>query len=91
MNTLTNSNQSKLYICTSELLKRYGITKCTLINWRNNRDFPQPIVKAHGRSNSRYGVKAVATWEENNGMFDALSIDPLLPTNSRFSIIAHSL
>lgn len=71
-----------LYICTPELLKRYGITKCTLINWRNKREFPQPIVKAHGKSSSRYGVKAVAVWEEKNGMLDSLEIEPLLPAKS---------
>lgn len=67
-----------LYINTGEILARYGISKCTLINWRNKKGFPQPIVKAHGKSNSRYGVKAVATWEEKNGMLEALDLSPLV-------------
>lgn len=71
-----------LYINTAQLLERYGITKCTLINWRNKKDFPQPIVKAHGKSNSRYGVKAVATWEEKNGILESLDIEPLIPADS---------
>jgi len=54
-----------LYISTPELLERYGVTKGTLINWRNNRDFPEPVIKAHGRSSSRYGIKAVDAWERS--------------------------
>ncbi|WP_353173106.1 hypothetical protein [Acinetobacter rudis] len=69
-----------IYISTSELLKRYGISKGTLINMRkrNTDPFPQPMIKAHGRSNSRYGIKAVASWEERNGFLESLDIQPLI-------------
>jgi predicted DNA-binding transcriptional regulator AlpA len=67
-----------LYISTPELLDRYGISKGTLINWRNNQDFPKPIIKAHGRSTSRYGIKAVDAWERNKGLLDSLEIQPLI-------------
>ena len=66
------------YISTSELLIRYGISKGTLINWRSKQDFPEPIIKAHGRSNSRYGVKAVDAWERRKGLLDSLNIEPLM-------------
>lgn len=71
-----------LYISTPELLKRYGVTKGTLINWRNNKDFPQPVIKAHGRSSSRYGIKAVDAWERSKGLLDSLEIQPLLSKRS---------
>lgn len=67
-----------LYITTPELLKRYGITKSTLISWRNKKGFPEPLIKAHGRSNSRYGIKAVDAWERQVGILEALEIDPLI-------------
>lgn len=69
-----------LYISTTELLTRYRISKVTLINMkkRAHDPFPQPIIKAHGRSNSRYGVKAVALWEERNGFLNSLDIQPLI-------------
>mgnify|MGYP003479601368 CR=1 FL=1 len=66
-----------LYISTPELLERYSISKGTLINWRSKRDFPQPLIKAHGKSSSRYGIKAVASWEERNGLLESLDIAPL--------------
>lgn len=71
-----------LYISTPELLKRYGITKGTLINWRRKKDFPQPIIKAHGHSSSRYGVKAVADWEISSGLLESLDIAPLISNRS---------
>lgn len=67
-----------LYIETPDLLKRYGISKGTLINWRSKQDFPKPVIKAHGRSNSRYGVKAVDAWERNKGLLESLEIQPLI-------------
>lgn len=74
----------KLYISTSELLRRYNITKGTLINMRKRRKdpFPEPMIKAHGRSNSRYGIKAVALWEERNGFLESLEIEPLISKRS---------
>lgn len=71
-----------LYISTPDLLKRYGISKGTLINWRNKQDFPEPVIKAHGRSSSRYGIKAVASWEERNGLLESLDIQPLISNRS---------
>ena len=71
-----------LYISTPELLKRYGVTKGTLINWRNKKDFPEPVIKAHGRSSSRYGIKAVDAWERSKGLLDSLEIQPLLSKRS---------
>ncbi|MFH7804069.1 MULTISPECIES: helix-turn-helix transcriptional regulator [unclassified Acinetobacter] len=71
-----------LYISTPDLLKRYGISKGTLINWRNKQDFPEPVIKAHGRSSSRYGIKAVASWEERNGLLESLDIQPLMSNRS---------
>ena len=67
-----------IYISTSELLDRYGISKGTLINWRSKQEFPEPVIKAHGRSNSRYGIKAVDAWERRKGLLDALNIEPLM-------------
>ncbi|MEK5771176.1 hypothetical protein VXE29_11150 [Acinetobacter variabilis] len=71
-----------LYITTSELLKRYGITKGTLISWRKRKNFPKPVIKAHGRSSSRYGIKAVDAWERNSGLLESLEIQPLITTHS---------
>lgn len=71
-----------LYISTSKLLKRYGITKGTLISWRNKKNFPEPVIKAHGRSNSRYGIKAVDAWERNSGLLESLEIQPLITPHS---------
>lgn len=71
-----------LYITTLELLKRYGITKSTLISWRNKKGFPEPVIKAHGRSSSRYGIKAVDTWERNSGLLESLEIQPLITPHS---------
>jgi predicted DNA-binding transcriptional regulator AlpA len=68
----------EIYISTSELLDRYGISKGTLINWRSKQEFPEPVIKAHGRSNSRYGIKAVDAWERRKGLLDALNIEPLM-------------
>lgn len=73
-----------LYILTSELLKRYGITKGALISWRNKKNFPEPVIKAHGRSSSRYGIKAVDTWERNSELLDSLEIRPLITSHSQF-------
>lgn len=71
-----------LYISTPELLERYSISKGTLINWRSRRDFPEPVIKAHGKSSSRYGIKAVASWEEKNGLLESLDIQPLISKRS---------
>lgn len=71
-----------LYISTPELLERYSISKGTLINWRSRKDFPQPLIKAHGKSSSRYGIKAVALWEERNGLLELLDIQPLMSNRS---------
>lgn len=71
-----------LYISTLELLERYNISKGTLINWRNRKDFPEPVIKAHGKSSSRYGIKAVASWEERNGLLESLDIQPLISKRS---------
>jgi len=68
----------EIYISTSELLDRYGISKGTLINWRSKQEFPEPVIKAHGHSNSRYGIKAVDAWERRKGLLDALNIEPLM-------------
>ncbi|WP_313042223.1 hypothetical protein [Acinetobacter sp.] len=73
-----------LYISTSELLKRYGVTKGTLISWRNKKGFPEPLIKAHGRSSSRYGIKAVDAWERASGLLDSLEIQPLITQHSSF-------
>lgn len=66
-----------LFISTPELLERYNITKGTL-NWRSRRSFPEPLIKAHSKSFSRYGIKAVATWEATNGLLESLDIEPLI-------------
>lgn len=71
-----------LYISTPDLLKRYGITKGTLINWRHKQDFPEPLIKAHGRSSSRYGIKAVDAWERSKGLLESLEIQPLISKRS---------
>lgn len=71
-----------LYISTPELLERYGISKGTLINWRSSREFPEPVIKAHGRSHSRYGIKAVDAWERNKGLLESLEIQPLISKRS---------
>lgn len=71
-----------LYISTPDLLKRYGITKGTLINWRDKHDFPEPLIKAHGRSCSRYGIKAVDAWERSKGLLESLEIQPLISKRS---------
>lgn len=71
-----------LYITTSELLKRYEISIATLINWRNKKNFPEPMIKGHGRSTSRYGIKAVDTWERNSGLLDSLELPPLITPDS---------
>ena len=68
----------ELYISTPELLKRYGISKGTLMSWRNNKSFPEPVIKAHGRSTSRYGRKAVDGWERSQGLLVSLDIQPLI-------------
>ena len=70
------------YISTPDLLKRYDISKGTLINWRSRKDFPEPLIKAHGRSSSRYGIKAVDDWERKNGLLDSLDIQPLISNRS---------
>ncbi|MFV5467639.1 hypothetical protein [Acinetobacter towneri] len=67
-----------LYISKHELLKRYRIAKDTLISWRNKKNFPEPVIKAHGRSSSRYGIKAVDSWERNSGLLESLEIEPLI-------------
>lgn len=71
-----------IFITTPELLERYQICEGTLINWRNNKAFPQPVIKAHGRTHSRYGIKAVASWEKSSGLLDSLDIEPLLSNRS---------
>ena len=71
-----------LFISTPELLERYNITKGTLINWRSTRSFPEPLIKAHGKSCSRYGIKAVATWQKTNGLLESLDIEPLISNRS---------
>ncbi|WP_336950815.1 hypothetical protein [Acinetobacter sp. AS167] len=73
---------NELYISTPELLKRYDISKGTLKNWRDHQDFPAPLIKAHGKSSSRYGIKAVASWEESNGLLESLDIEPLISNRS---------
>ncbi|ENV16490.1 hypothetical protein ACNPQK_08270 [Acinetobacter guillouiae] len=73
---------NELYIYTPELLERYDISKGTLKNWRENRNFPAPLIKAHGKSSSRYGIKAVASWEESNGLLESLDIQPLISNRS---------
>lgn len=70
------------YISTPDLLERYDISKSTLIYWRNNKNFPKPLIKAHGRTNSRYGIKAVDAWERKSGLLDALDIEPLISNRS---------
>ena len=76
----SGEHMMSLYISTTEILKRYCISKGTLINMRKrqNDPFPKPMIKAHGRSFSRYGLKAVASWEETNGFLESLDIEPLI-------------
>lgn len=50
----------------SELLK---------VLWSAGRNkTSEPVIKAHGRSSSRYGIKAVDTWERNSGLLESLEI-----------------
>ena len=48
----------------------------------NVSHFPEPVIKAHGRSSSRYGIKAVDTWERNRGLLESLEIQPLITPHS---------
>ena len=67
-----------LYISTPELLKLRGKD----FDRRNKKDFPEPVIKAHGRSSSRYGIKAVDAWERDNGLLESLEIQPLISKRS---------
>lgn len=65
-----------LDISKPELLKRYGITNFDQLTKKKN--FTELVIEAHGRSSSRYGIKAVDSWERNSGLLESLEIEPLI-------------
>ena len=51
-------------ISTSELCKRYGRNRDTLLRWQRQRGFPRPVVPGGHGHEARWRESDVKAWED---------------------------
>lgn len=54
------------YFTTKDLCNRYSISKRTIYRWIDNRNFPQPKLRAFGSTN-HWASDDIEMWEDRGG------------------------
>lgn len=52
------------YVSTSELCKRYGRSRDTLLRWQKTKSFPRPVIQGGHGAESRWRESDIHAWEE---------------------------
>ncbi|MBP5979081.1 MAG: helix-turn-helix domain-containing protein [Halomonas sp.] len=52
------------YVSTSELCKRYGRSRNTLLRWRMTKGFPRPVIQGGHGAESRWRESDLKAWED---------------------------
>lgn len=52
------------YISTSQLCKRYGRSRDTLLRWQKTKSFPRPVIQGGHGAESRWRESDLKAWED---------------------------